>query len=272
MKLTQMPIFLPALLIAILSLGTAGLAQPEANSQIWLGTWASSQQIPEVPNALPSEGLTDITLRQIVHLSIGGNILRIRLSNAFGTAPLHFTSAHIARPRSSGSSEIDPISDRPLSFSAHSDVIVPAGAEYVCDPIDFPVIALSDLAITFHLEALPTVQTGHPGSRATSYYVRGDVVSAANLSGAKTIDHWYQISGIDVLGPPNAASVVALGDSITDGHGSITNGNGRWTDVLAQRLTPAMVKWLPWNTLRSYIAFWLPISSSLLAPTRAAFA
>jgi lysophospholipase L1-like esterase len=62
------------------------------------------------------------------------------------------------------------------------------------------------------------------------------VVSAANLTGAKTIDHWYQISGIDVLAPPNAASVVALGDSITDGHGSITNGNGRWTDVLAQRL------------------------------------
>lgn len=236
MKLTQMPIFLPALLIAILSLGTTGLAQPEVNSQIWVGTWASSQQIPEPANALPGEGLTDITLRQIVHLSIGGKTLRVRLSNAFGTAPLHFTSVHIARPQSSGSPAIDPISDRPLSFSGHSDVIVPAGAEYVSDSIDFPVAALSNLAITFHLEALATVQTGHPGSRATSYYLRGDAVSAVNLTGAKTIDHWYQISGIDVLVPASAASVVALGDSITDGHGSITNGNDRWTDVLAQRL------------------------------------
>ena len=228
--------FLPALLIAILSMGTAGIAQSEANSQIWVGTWASSQQIPEPANALPGEGLTDITLRQIVHLSIGGTILRVRLSNAFGTAPLRFTSVHIAHPQSSGSSAINPISDRPLSFSGQSDVIVPAGADYVSDSIDFPVVALSDLAITFHLEALPTVQTGHPGSRATSYYVPGNVVSAANLIGAKTMDHWYQISGIDVLGPANTASVVALGDSITDGHGSITNGNGRWTDVLAQRL------------------------------------
>ena len=236
MKLTQMPPFLPALLIAILSLGTAGLAQPEVNSQIWVGTWASSQQIPEPANALPGEGLTDITLRQIVHLSIGGKTLRVRLSNAFGTAPLHFTSVHIARPQSSGSPAIDPTSDRPLSFTGQSDVIVPAGAEYVSDSIDFPVVALSNLAITFHLEALATVQTGHPGSRATSYYLPGDAVSAVNLTGAKTIDHWYQISGIDVLVPANAASVVALGDSITDGHGSITNGNDRWTDVLAQRL------------------------------------
>ena len=236
MKLTQIPVFFPPLLIAILSLGSAGLAQPEANSQIWVGTWASSQQIPESANALPGEGLTDITLRQIVHLSIGGKILRVRLSNAFGNTPLRFTSVHIAHPQSSGSSAIDPTSDRPLSFSGHSDVIVPTGADYVSDSIDFPAVALSDLAITFHLEALPTVQTGHPGSRATSYYVPGDVVSATNLIGAKTMDHWYQISGIDVLVPANAASVVALGDSITDGHGSITNGNGRWTDVLAQRL------------------------------------
>lgn len=236
MKLTQMPVFLTALLIAILSLGTAGLAQPEANSQIWVGTWASSQQIPEPANALPGEGLTDITLRQIVHLSIGGTILRVHLSNAFGIAPLRFTSVHIAHPQSSGSSAINPTSDRPLSFSGHSDVIVPAGADYVSDSIDFPIVALSDLAITFHLEALPKVQTGHPGSRATSYYVPGNVVSAANLTGAKTIDHWYQVSGIDVLGPANAASVVALGDSITDGRGSITNGNSRWTDVLGQRL------------------------------------
>ena len=80
------------------------------------------------------------------------------------------------------------------------------------------------------------MQTGHPGSRATSYYVHGDVVGAANLVEAKRVDHWYQVAEIDVQAAPEAATVVALGDSITDGHGATTNGNDRWTDVLAQRL------------------------------------
>ena len=80
------------------------------------------------------------------------------------------------------------------------------------------------------------MQTGHPGSRATSYFVHGNLVSAADLPGAKQVDHWYQISAIDVLSVKGAASIVALGDSITDGHGATTNGNDRWTDVLAARL------------------------------------
>ena len=98
------------------------------------------------------------------------------------------------------------------------------------------VAALSDLAVTFHINAPPARETGHPGSRATSYYVHGDAVDAARLTDAKHVDHWYQVSEIDVLEAPGAASVVALGDSITDGHGATTNGNDRWTDVLAQRL------------------------------------
>ena len=99
--------------------------------------------------------------------------------------------------------------------------------------------ALSDLAVTFHLDAAPARQTGHPGSRATSYYVHGDAVSAAVLTDPKHVEHWYQISEIDVLAAVGAASVAVLGDSITDGHGATTNGNDRWTDVLAQRLQSA---------------------------------
>jgi lysophospholipase L1-like esterase len=102
-------------------------------------------------------------------------------------------------------------------------------------PIRWPA-ALSDLAVTFHLDTFPARQTGHPGSRATSYFVHGDFVGAANLIDAKHVDHWYQVSEVDVLVPPGAASIVALGDSITDGHGATTNRNDRWTDVLAQRL------------------------------------
>lgn len=195
--------------------------------------------MPEPQNMLPSGAMHDVTIRQIFHLSVAGRTVRLHLSNAFGTAPLQFTSVHIARPLSSSSAAIDPRSDSVLTFSGRAEVIVPTGAEYISDPIQYPVAALSNVAITFHLDALPEVETGHPGSRQTSYYVHGDLVSAPDLTGAKQVDHWYQISGIDVLAPRSAASVAVLGDSITDGHASTTNGNDRWPDVLAERLQAA---------------------------------
>ena len=211
----------------------------------WVGTWASSQQIPEPANALPPEELRDATLRQIVHLSVGGSELRVHLSNAFGTAPLHIDSVHIARPVSPSSDQIDVTTDRALTFSGSSDVVIPAGAEYISDPVEYPVAALSNLAISFHLDEPPARQTGHPGSRATSYVVHGNLVSAATLPNPMKVDHWYQIAGVDVTAPADAVSIVALGDSITDGHATTTNGNDRWTDVLAERLQgSAATNWI----------------------------
>ncbi|WP_233511197.1 SGNH/GDSL hydrolase family protein [Dyella psychrodurans] len=175
-------------------------------------------------------------MRQIFHLSVAGRKLRIKVSNAFGTAALHLTSVHIARPRATDSPAIDPASDRALSFAGAPDVTVPPGAEFLSDPIDYPVDALSDLAVTFHLDDAPEVETGHPGSRATSYVVHGNAVGAANFTAPEKVEHWYQIAEVDVHGAPVAGSIVALGDSITDGHASTTNGNDRWTDVLAKRL------------------------------------
>ncbi len=236
MKFVYRNLLLLTFLVMVFLPGTCGIAQSSIAPQVWVGTWAASQQIPESQNALPSVDLNDVTIRQIFHLSMGGSTLRVHLSNSFGTEPLHFTSVHIARPLSASSSAIDLASDKVLRFAGSEDVIVPAGAEYISDPINFPAAALSNLAITFHLATAPTQQTGHPGSRATSYYVHGDLVDAASLPDAHKVDHWYQVSGIDVLAPPNGASIVALGDSITDGHASITNGNDRWTDVLAGRL------------------------------------
>lgn len=215
---------------------TAVSAEPARSGQVWVGSWAASQQIPEAQNALAPEDLRDATVRQIVRLSAGGSTLRVHLSNAFGTAPLQFTSVHIARPLAPGAADIDPKSDRALTFSGASEVIVPAGAEYISDPVDYPVAPLSSLAVSFHLNAPPAQETGHPGSRATSWRLHGNFVSAATLPGADHVDHWYQLSGIDVLAPAGSASIVALGDSITDGHGATTNGNDRWTDVLAERL------------------------------------
>ena len=224
-------------LVIFLALAAAGFAKkPDKPPVAWVGSWAASQQIPEPANALPPDDLRDATLRQIVHLSLGGGTLRVHLSNAFGTEPLHFTSVHIAQPLSASTAQINPATDKALTFSGSADVTVPAGAEYLSDPITYTAAPLSNLAITFHLDEPPAQQTGHPGSRATSYLVHGDQVSASDLPDAKKIDHWYQLAEVDVAAPPNAASIVALGDSITDGHGATTNGNDRWPDVLAERL------------------------------------
>ena len=201
----------------------------------WVTSWASSQQIPEPRNALPTEALRDATLREIVHLTLGGGVLRVRFSNAFGTSPLRIDTAHIARAESLASGDIDTSSDRMLTFSGGAGVTIPAGAEYLSDPVGLAVAPLSDLAISFHLQTPPERETGHPGSRETSFLARGRHVADARLPGATRIDHWYFLSGVDVEANGAAASVVALGDSITDGHASTTNGNDRWPDDLARR-------------------------------------
>jgi len=236
MKLARKFSSVIGLIVIAASIWAQSGAQAAANAAVWVASWGTSQQVPEPQNALSTEDLRDATVRQIFHLSVGGRALRLHLSNAFGTAALHFTSVHVARPLSSSSSAIDVASDRPLTFAGITDVEVPPGAEFLSDPLDFPVAPLSDLAVTFHLDAPPARQTGHPGSRATSYYVHGDFVSAANLIEPKHVDHWYQVAGIDVQTGPGGAAIAVIGDSITDGHGATTNGNDRWTDVLARRL------------------------------------
>ena len=207
--------------------------------QRWVGSWASSQQPVEPHNSIPAADLNDVTLRQIVHLTIGGSELRLHLSNRYGTAPLHVASVHIARPVTPDSSRIIPGSDRLLTFSGRESMTIPAGADYLSDPVSYSVTPLSDLAVTIHLDLVPTDQTGHPGSRATSYLVHGSQAAALNLSGARQIEHWYFIEGIDVQAPDTTTAVSILGDSITDGHGATTNGNDRWPDVLARRLQAA---------------------------------
>ncbi len=202
----------------------------------WVASWTASQQLVEPQNSLAADDLRDATLRQIVHLSLGGTQLRVRISNRFGSEPLYFSAIHIARPVSAASAKIVEGSEKALTFSGKPDVIVPAGADYLSDPVDFPAAALSDLAISIYLEQLPQQQTGHPGSRATSYLIHGNQVADADLPSAKAFEHWYFIAGVEVAAAPQAAAIVALGDSITDGHGATTNVNDRWPDILAKRL------------------------------------
>jgi len=221
---------------ALLWLTTAAYCGDGSAAEVhWVGSWAASQQLVEPRNALSADDLRDATLRQIVHLSLGGSEIRLRLSNRFGTAPLHLTAVHIARPHSPDSDKIVPGTDKPVTFSGLRDVTIPPHADYISDPISFTTNTLSDLAITLHFDVSPEEQTGHPGSRTTSYLTHGDLVSTLELR-AKIFEHWYFIAGIDVAAPPHASAVVILGDSITDGRGTTTNGNDRWTDVLAQRL------------------------------------
>jgi lysophospholipase L1-like esterase len=221
-------------LLAALASTTCLFAQAPAPR--WIASWGSSQQIPESHNALPAEDLRDATLREVVHLSAGGLLIRVHLSNAFGNAPLSISAARIARPLAPDSSSISPATDKVLLFNGAPKVVIPAGAEMISDPVLFRAAALSDLAVSIHLDSPPQGETGHPGSRATSYYVHGDATASAELSSPGKIDHWYQLTGVDVLADTPAAAIVALGDSITDGHAAGVNRNERWTDVLARRL------------------------------------
>jgi lysophospholipase L1-like esterase len=203
----------------------------------WVGSWASSQQLVEWANSLPPASMRDGTLRQIVHLSIGGPQIRLHISNRYNDAPLRIDSVHIARSADPASARIVPDTDKAVTFFGAPDVTIPPNADYISDPIALNVGPAANLAITIRLEDQPPLETGHPGSRATSYVVPGNHVAAADFANSTKLDHWYFIAGIDVAAPSDARAVVALGDSITDGHGATTNGNDRWPDILANRLS-----------------------------------
>jgi lysophospholipase L1-like esterase len=231
------------LALALISFCAAAQAAPASDTPVrpssaldgahWVSAWGSSQLIPDPQDALPPESLHGATLRQVVHLSMsGGRALRLHLSNAFGGTPLHLLAVHVARPMGGATDHIDPASDRAVLFDGRPEVLIAAGAEYVSDPLDYPVPA--DLAISLKIEAAPQPQTGHPGSHATTYLAQDTPPDAPALPMARTVEHWYFLSGVDVAGP--GETIVALGDSITDGHGATTDGNDRWTDVLAARL------------------------------------
>ena len=180
----------------------------------------------------PAPGLTGSTLRQIIHLSVGGPAVRVRFSNAFSGAPLSITSAHLARAL--GGHAIDVTSDRRLTFSGGDSVLIAPGATATSDSLPYDAPPSSDLAITIHIAAAPPDLTGHPGSRTTSYIQTGRWVVAPAMPDAVTTDHWYVLAGVDVAAQGTA--VVTLGNSITDGRGSGTNRNNRWPDNLARRL------------------------------------
>lgn len=215
---------------------TASPAQARTCTPTWVAGWASAQFLPTGDAALPAGTLADSTLRQNIRASIGGDRVRVRLSNLAGTKALALSGVSIARAISPASAAIDPATRQMLHFDDKADVTVPAGADYLSDPVTLPVKSLDTLAISIRYTGEPSAQTAHPGARATSYILPGDHLADAQMIGAAAFDHWFNLAAIEIERCQPVKLIVALGDSITDGRGSTTNGNDRWTDRLVERL------------------------------------
>ena len=190
------------------------------------------------------------TLRQIVHTSIGGNKVRVRLSNAYGKQPVTIGAAHIGRqafvhlsvgsgrtgPNNVMASGIIPGSDRVLTFSGRPTVVIPPNALVLSDPVELAIPAAADLAISLYIPKAAIGAGIHYAAQQTSYVGEGDLTGAEAIPNAATITSWVFLTGVDVQAPASASAIVAFGDSITDGARSTTDANLRWPDILASRL------------------------------------
>jgi lysophospholipase L1-like esterase len=207
-----------------------------AGAPRWVATWGASPA-PQLEEQQMRSGrlvFSGQTLREIVHVSIGGDTVRVRLSNAFGKAEVNIGAAHIAL-RAKGSA-IVPGSDRALTFSGRGAVTIPPNALVLSDPVKLTVPAAADLAISIYLPGTATGAGIHYAAQQTSYTGTGDLTAAAGMPAASTITSWVFLTGVDVLADANASTVVTFGDSITDGARSTADTNRRWPDVLAARL------------------------------------
>lgn len=223
-----------AALLAVLSLRLcAARALPEAEG-VWVGTWAASPQAIEPKDEAPAPGLKGDTLRQVVHVSIGGGPVRLRFSNAFGSGAVVIAAVDVAAAGPDGS--IRQESRRAALFGGSPSVVLEPGRLRLSDALPLQLLPLSDLQVTIRFGDVPARMTGHSGARCTSYLAAGNQVGSALLDRPVGVPHWYVLSGADVMSRQGAASAAILGDSITDGRGSTQDGNRRWTDDLARRL------------------------------------
>jgi len=197
----------------------------------WTGTWAAAPAF-----AQGNTQYTDQTLRFIVHTSLGGSQVRVRFSNAFGSQPLKIGAAHLAL-RDTGA-KILVNSDRSLTFSGRPFIEVPVGALVISDPVYLTVPPLVDISVSVYLPGISTADTSHIFAFQTSFVAptSGDFTGAVDLPGAAQTFEWDFLTGVDVLDDDHAAAIVVMGDSITDGIGSTSDANRRWSDVLAKRL------------------------------------
>lgn len=200
----------------------------------WVATWATAEQVAETHNN-PPVPLAGNSIRQIVQTSISGDKLRVKLSNEFGKEPVEIKAAEIAVALTSGNSHlIDEQTNTALTFEGSASIVIQPGELVVSDPVMLSMTNRQNMAITLHFGACPAnIITSHPGSRTDSYIAEGNT---SDFSKSTATAHWYIINAIEVERKDNARAVVILGNSITDGRGSTTNVQNRWTDILSRRL------------------------------------
>src|SRR5688500_2524769 len=201
----------------------------------WTAVWAPAQMVPAGDQVVPAEWLEDATLRQVVRVGIAAPRVRLRLSNTYGTEPLAIGGVTVARSPDNRTPRIDPATLAVVTFGGQPATVIPAGAEAWSDPVEIAVTPGTDLAVSLHLPRAPARPSGHPGSRATSYFAPGNQLAAETLPTDRTAPRWLLLAGIEVFAP-KARAVAVFGDSITDGFGVQPDTNLRWTDHLAARL------------------------------------
>ncbi|BCB78106.1 SGNH/GDSL hydrolase family protein [Phytohabitans flavus] len=233
-----------SLLGAVLTAGAVAAAGPPAAaaSDRWFAAWATSVHAPIPGNQFDGpnwslEGFTDQSVRQVVRVSAGGSEVRIRLSNAYGSGPLRLTGATVAQAGTGAG--LKPGTVRPLRFGGDGSTVIPAGRSAVSDPVRLRVSALDSLTITLYFKGPSGPATFHQDGLTTTYRAAGDHRrdEGSAAFGGETSHSRYFITGVDVTGAGGpAGTVVAFGDSITDGHGSTAGADNRYPDQLAERL------------------------------------
>ena len=204
-------------------------------AQNWVGTWATAPQTV-VRSFMPYNNcMTNRSVRQVVKVSIGGDVIRLKLSNIYSMQPVEIRSIYIAHAKDSFS--IDAKSAQYFKFGNSYKTVIPAGKQIVSDALKFNLRNLERVAITINYTSAPEVPTVHMGSRTTSYIMKGVTNAHSSFREAFQENHWYNISGIDVYTMSNNMSAIALmGNSITDGKCSTDNAQNRWPDVMSEML------------------------------------
>jgi len=216
-----------ALSVLLLAASAPGRAQSPSHPQ-WVGTWATAPMLAD--GSFHMYPFASVTLREIAHISAGGDQIRIRFTNEFNLSPLTISTAHVAV--SAGGAAIKDGSDHALTFGGSASVVVPPGAVMYSDPVALAVAPLSDVAVSFFLPAqVIRGETYHSYADQDNYMADGDQTASATLSNATAIQSWYFFDGIDVSAAEGSRAVIAIGDYITDNAADAQSGSWfAWLD------------------------------------------
>lgn len=205
-----------------------------ASAGTWVGTWCAPAAAAE-PNT--HDGISDTSIRNVVHTSVGGSRARIHLSNLYGNSPLTVSHATLGLAAAPSNPTAAAGSMRVLTFGEKRSVTIPPGGRVTSDAVRLNVPAAADLLVTTYSPRTSGPVTYHPYARQTSYLAQGDrVEEAAGTSFTQQIPYWRYLTAVDVWSTEAEGAVVVIGDSLTDGITSSPGANRRWTDFLAERL------------------------------------